>query len=44
MEVGRLSPRGKAMMVLGLDDPIPQDVLAQINNLPQINDARLVKL
>ena len=44
MEVGRLSPRGKAMMVLGLDDPIPQDVLEEINRLPQINDARLVKL
>ena len=32
------------MMVLGLDDPIPQDVLEEINRLPQINDARLVKL
>jgi len=32
------------MMVLGLDDSIPQDVLEEINRLPQINDARLVKL
>ncbi len=44
MEVGRLSARGQAMMVLGLDDPIPQHVLAEIKALPQIQDARLVKL
>ena len=44
MEVGRLSPRGRAMMVIGLDDPVPPEVLAEINALPQIDDARLVKL
>ena len=44
MEVGRLSPRGRAMMVIGLDDPVPPEVLAEINALPQIHDARLVKL
>ena len=44
MEVGRLSPRGRAMMVIGLDDPVPPEVLAEINALPQIYDARLVKL
>ncbi|MFB3119872.1 MAG: NAD(P)-dependent oxidoreductase, partial [Stenotrophomonas maltophilia] len=44
MEVGRLSPRGRAMMIIGLDDPVPPEVLAEINALPQIYDARLVKL
>jgi D-3-phosphoglycerate dehydrogenase len=44
MEVGRLSPRGRAMMVLGLDDPVPPQVIAEIIALPQIHDARLVKL
>ncbi len=32
------------MMIIGLDDPVPPEVLAEINALPQIYDARLVKL
>jgi D-3-phosphoglycerate dehydrogenase len=44
MEVGRLSLRGHAMMVLGLDDPVPSDVLEEIRALSQINNARLVTL
>ncbi len=42
MEVGRLSLRGQAMMVLGLDDPVPSHVMEEIRALPQINRARLV--
>ena len=30
MEVGRLNLRGQAMMVLGLDDPMPNHVLEEI--------------
>jgi D-3-phosphoglycerate dehydrogenase / 2-oxoglutarate reductase len=44
MEVGRLSPRGRAMMVLGLDDPVPPEVLKEIQSLPHIHSARLVQL
>ena len=44
MEVGRLSPRGMAMMVLGLDDPVPPAVLEEIKALPHIQDVRLVEL
>jgi len=44
MEVGRLNLRGRAMMILGLDDPIPPSVLEEIRALPQIYDARLVTL
>ena len=44
MQVGRLSPRGRAMMILGLDDPAPPDVLAQIRALDFIEAARLVRL
>ena len=44
MEVGRLSLRGGAMMVLGLDDPVPPHVMEEIRALPQINNARLVTL
>ena len=44
MEVGRLSLRGRAMMVLGLDDPVPTNVLEEIKALPQIYNARLVTM
>ena len=44
MEVGRLNLRGRAMMVLGLDDPVPPNVMHEINALPHIYNARLVKL
>ena len=44
MEVGRLSLRGRAMMVVGLDDPMPPEVLAEINALSNIHDARVVEL
>ncbi len=44
MEVGRLNMRGRAMMVLGLDEPIPPAVMEEIIALPQIHTARLVTL
>ena len=44
MVVGRMSPRGRAMMVIGLDDPVPPPVLEEIRALKQIDTARLVKL
>jgi D-3-phosphoglycerate dehydrogenase len=39
MYVGRQAPRAQAMMVLTLDDPVPADVLAQINNEPGVDKA-----
>ena len=44
MEVGRLNLRGRAMMILGLDDPVPPAVLEEIKALPQIYNAQLVSL
>ena len=44
MEVGRIAPRGQAMMVVGLDDPISDGVLAEIKALPQVDDARVVAM
>ena len=44
MEVGRLSPRGRATMIVGLDDPVPPPVLEEIKAIPHINTARLVRL
>lgn len=42
MEVGRLEPRGHAIMVLGLDDPVPEDVLEEIRAIPGIDSAKVV--
>ena len=44
MEVGRLSPRGKATMILGLDDPVPPKVLEEITSISHIESAKEVKL
>ena len=44
MEVGRIAPRGQAMMVLGVDDPISADALDEIMALPQIDNARVVAM
>lgn len=44
MEVGRLNLRGRAMMVIGLDDPVPADVMEEIKSLPHIYNVRLAHL
>lgn len=44
MKVGRLSPRGRAMMVLGVDELVSPEVLEEIQSLPQVYSARLVEL
>ena len=44
MEVGRLTPRGRATMVLGLDDPLPDEVLAEIRALPHVTSVKLVQV
>ena len=42
MVVGRISPRGQAMMIVGVDDPVPAEVLNEVRALSQIDTARLV--
>ena len=44
MEVGRLNLRGQAMMVIGLDDPVPPEVMAEFQNLGHIDNVRLAHL
>ncbi|MDE2860135.1 MAG: phosphoglycerate dehydrogenase [Chloroflexota bacterium] len=44
MEVGRLEPRGHATMIIGLDDPLPDSVLAEINSLPNMVQTVVVQL
>jgi D-3-phosphoglycerate dehydrogenase len=44
MHVGRQAPRGTAMMVLTLDEPVPAAALAEINRQPDIEQAYSVIL
>ncbi|MEK7873946.1 MAG: ACT domain-containing protein, partial [Chloroflexota bacterium] len=44
MEVGRREVRGRAMMVLGLDDPMPESVLKKITAFPDMFSVKLVHL
>lgn len=44
MQVGRKIVRGDAVMVLSLDDPLPEGLLAEITKVSGISDAYTVKL
>ncbi len=44
MQLSRLKPRGEAMMVLELDEPLRAEHMRQIMALPDIRTAKLVKL
>jgi len=44
VQVGRHQRGGPGMMVLGLDDPLTPEVLAQVLALPSIRSARMVRL
>lgn len=44
MQVGRLEPRGRALMVLGLDKELGEEELAQLLAIPDVYSVKLVKL
>ncbi len=44
MQVGRKIVRGDAVMVLSLDDPLPEGILNEITKVAGIRDAYTVKL
>ena len=44
MQVGRLHPRGEALMILTLDDPVPDDVRARIGAFSDVDRVRTAKL
>ena len=44
MQVGRKIVRGDAVMVLSIDDPIPQDLLASIHSIKGIKDSYPITL
>ena len=44
MHLSRLKPRGKALMILALDEFLPEEQRQQILSLPDVYTAKLVKL
>ena len=44
MQVGRKIVRGDAVMVLSIDDPLPEGILSEITKVPGIRDAYTVSL
>ncbi len=44
MHVGRLKPRGQALMILALDEPLPEEQQQQILSIPGVYTVKLVKL
>jgi D-3-phosphoglycerate dehydrogenase len=44
MVVGRLAPRGQAVSILRLDDPVPQEVLAELRAVLDTPDIRVVEV
>ena len=44
MHLGRLKARGEALMVLALDEPLPEEHRQKILSLPDVYNAKLVKL
>ena len=44
MHVGRLKPRGQALMVLALDAPLLEEHLQKILSIPDVYTAKLIKL
>ncbi len=44
MQVGRIVPRGRAMMVLGLDEPIPDATFQEVLSVPGLYDVTQVRI
>jgi D-3-phosphoglycerate dehydrogenase len=44
LHFGRVRPRGLALMVLGVDEPVPDEVVQIIRELPDISSAKVVRL
>ncbi len=44
MHVSRLKPRGQALMILALDEPLPEEQQQQMLSIPDVYSAKSVKL
>jgi len=42
--VGRLKPRGQALMILGLDELLPEEQRQKLLTIPDVYNAKQVKL
>ena len=44
MHVSRLKPRGRALMIIALDEPLPQEQQQKMLSIPGVDTVKLVKL
>jgi D-3-phosphoglycerate dehydrogenase len=44
MQVGRITPRGHALMILSVDEPVPPAVVARIRDAASIETIKVIKL
>ena len=44
MQVGREAPRGEALMILSVDDPVSPDVIARLRAVENVNTIRVIQL
>jgi len=44
MYVSRLKPRGQALMIIALDEPLPEEQRQEMLALPDIHTAKVVRL
>ena len=44
MQLARLQPRGHALMILALDEPLQEEQMQEVLAIPNVNTAKLVKL
>ncbi|MDD5037724.1 MAG: phosphoglycerate dehydrogenase [Dehalococcoidales bacterium] len=44
MHLGRLKPRGKALMILALDEPLPAEQQQKVLSIPGVQSVKVVKL
>ncbi|MBO0685479.1 MAG: ACT domain-containing protein, partial [Candidatus Dormibacteraeota bacterium] len=44
MQVGRDAPRGRAMMIVTVDEPVGEAVLERLRSVPGMSDLRYVEL
>jgi len=44
MQLGRLEPRGRALLVLELDEPVSEEQLLELRAIPEIYTMKLVKI
>jgi D-3-phosphoglycerate dehydrogenase len=44
MHLSRAKPRGKALMIMALDEPLKEEDRQKILQIPDVNDVKVVKL